>query len=138
MKDGVVEFEQTPRGFVFRSGHPLLGEIHADFDSVGIGERQGTARSLLVGAALNCICGTLSAAMLARDVQYAGIKASGRAVKETVDGVSMVTRVELDIMVDPGDADREEVGHCLSIVKGCMITRSLFRGMEVALNTSML
>lgn len=137
MEDMVV-FEQTTKGFTLKSGHPLLGDIHADFNAVSPEERQGTARALLVGAALNCLCGTLSAAMLARDVQYAGMRATGRAVKEMVDGTSMVTRIELDIKVDAGEADREEVEHCLSIVKGCMITRSLFKGMAVDFKASLL
>ena len=98
--------------------------------------RQGTARALLVSAALDCFCGTLNAALLARDVQYRSIKGTGRAEKVQRDGVSFVTRIDIDVQVDVDDADRETLEHCLSIVKGCMITRSLMEGMEVNVHAS--
>ena len=130
----VVEFEHTPEGFTIRTGHPLLGDIHADFSQVGPDRRAGTARALLVGAALNCYCGTLNAALLARDVQYRRIVGTGRAEKVERDGMSWVTRVELNIRVEVDDADAEVLTHCLKIVKGCMITRSLMEGIDVSVH----
>lgn len=127
----VVEFEHTPQGFTVRTGHPLLGDIHADYRSVGPDQRLGTARAFLVSAALDCFCGTLSAALLARDVQYRRIVGTGRAEKKERDGVSFVTAVELDVRVEVDDADRDTLEHCLKIVRGCMITRSLMEGIEV-------
>lgn len=129
-----VEYEQTPAGFTVRPGHPLLGDIHADFSSVGIGERAGTARAMLVAACLNCWCGTLSAALLCRDVQYRSIKGRGRAVKEEREGVSWVTRVEMEVAVDVDDADAELLEECLGVVKGCMITRSVMAGVDVSVS----
>lgn len=129
-----VEFEQTPQGFTVRTGHPLLGDIHADFSKVGPDHRVGTARALLVSAALNCFCGTLNAALLARDVQYRRIVGTGRATKVERDGVSMVTGISMDVRVEVDDADAETLAHCLKIVKGCMITRSLMEGMEVSIH----
>lgn len=127
----VVEFEHTPEGFTIRTGHPLLGDIHADFSRVSPDRRQGTARALLVSAALDCFCGTLNAALLARDVQYRRIVGTGRAEKVERDGVSWVNRVIIDVRVDVDDADAETLAHCLKIVRGCMITRSLMEGIEV-------
>ena len=132
----VVTFEHTPKGFTVHTGHPLLGDIHGDFSAVSPDRRQGTARALLVSAALDCFCGTLNAALLARDVQYRSIKGTGRAEKVQRDGVSFVTRIDIDVQVDVDDADRETLEHCLSIVKGCMITRSLMEGMEVNVHAS--
>ena len=129
-----VEFEQTPQGFTVRTGHPLLGDIHADFSKVGPDHRAGTARALLVSAALNCFCGTLNAALLARGVQYRRIVGTGRATKVERDGVSMVTGISMDVRVEVDDADAETLAHCLKIVKGCMITRSLMEGMEVSIH----
>lgn len=130
----VVEFEHTPQGFTVRTGHPLLGDIHADYTSVSPDRRLGTARAFLVSAALDCFCGTLSAALLARDVQYKRIVGTGRAEKKEKNGVSFVTAVDLDVRVEVDEADRETLDHCLKIVKGCMITRSLMEGIEVRVN----
>ncbi len=130
----VVEFEHTPQGFTVRTGHPLLGDIHADYRTVSPDQRLGTARAFLVTAALDCFCGTLNAALLARDVQYKRIVGTGRAEKQEKNGVSFVTAVELDIRVEVDEADRETLDHCLKIVKGCMITRSLMEGIEVRVN----
>lgn len=129
----VVEFEHTPQGFTIRTGHPLLGDIHGDFSSVSPDRRQGTARALLVSAALDCFCGTLNAALLARDVHITG---TGRAEKVERDGRSFVNRVVLDVQVDVEEKDRETLEHCLRIVKGCLITRSLMEGMEVEVHAS--
>ena len=127
----VVEFEHTPDGFTVRTGHPLLGDIHADYTKVSPDRRLGTARVLLVSAALDCFCGTLNAALLARDVHSRRIVGTGRAEKTERDGVSWVTRVSIDVRVDVDEADVETLEHCLKIVKGCMITRSLMEGIQV-------
>ena len=132
----VVEFEHTPQGFIVRTGHPLLGDIHADYAEVGPDQRPGTARIFLVSAALDCFCGTLSAALLARGVQYRRIVGKVRAEKKEKDGMSFVTSVSLDVRVDVDEADAETLEHCLKIVKGCMITRSLMEGIEVKVNAS--
>ena len=130
----VVEFEHTPDGFTVRTGHPLLGEIHADYNSVGPDERLGTARVFLVSAALDCFCGSLNAALLARDVQYHRIVGTGRAIKEEREGLSYVTRIDIDVRVDVDDKDAETLAHCLKIVKSCMITRSLMNGVQVGIH----
>ena len=130
----IVEFEHTPDGFTVRTGHPLLGDIHADYTTVSPDRRLGTARVFLVSAALDCFCGTLNAALLARDVRYRRIVGTGRAEKVERDGVSYVTRVDIDVRVEVDDKDAETLAHCLKIVKGCMITRSLMEGIEVSVN----
>ena len=107
----VVEFEHTPDGFTVRTGHPLLGDIHADYTSVSPDQRLGTARVFLVSAALDCFCGSLNAALLARDVRYRRIVGRGSAEKETRDGLSFVTRVHLDVRVEVDDADAETLAH---------------------------
>ena len=127
----VVEFEHTPDGFTVRTGHPLLGDIHADYNSVGPDQRLGTARVFLVSAVLDCFCGSLNAALLARDVRYRRIVGTGRAEKVERDGQSFVFSVKLDVRVEVDDADAETLAHCLKIVKGCMISRSLTKGIEV-------
>lgn len=130
----VIEFVHTPEGFTLKTGHPLLGDIHADYSSVSPDRRLGTARAFLVSAALDCFCGTLNAALLARDVQYKRIVGTGRAEKKEIDGVSHVTRICMDIRVEVEDGDAEVLEHCLKIVKSCMITRSLMEGITVEVN----
>ena len=128
----VVEFEHTPAGFTVRTGHPLLGDIHADLQSVGPDERPGTARALLVSACLNCFCGTLNAALLARGVEYTRILGRGTAVKEDKDGISWITKIDIEVEVEAAEEDAATVDHCIDIVKGCMITRSVMEGVDVA------
>lgn len=127
----VVEFEHTPDGFTIRTGHPLLEDIHADYTSVSPDQRLGTARVFLVSAALDCFCGSMNAALLARGVRYRRIVGRGSAKKEERDGLSFVTRIHLDVRVEVDDADAETLAHCLKIVKSCMITRSLMEGVAV-------
>lgn len=132
----VVTFEHTPKGFTIHTNHPLLGDIRANFASVSPERRQGTARALLVAAALDCFCGTLNAALLSRDVQYRSIKGAAYAETEKRSGVSYVTRINISVQVDAEIADSQTLAHCLSIVKGCLITRSLMEGIEVTIHAS--
>ena len=133
----VVEFEHTPDGFTIRTGHPLLEDIHADYTSVSPDQRLGTARVFLVSAALDCFCGSMNAALLARGVRYRRIVGRGSAEKEERDGLCFATRIQLavrgevDGRVEGDDADAETLAHCLKIVKSCMITRSLMEGVAV-------
>ena len=126
----VVEFEHTPRGFTIKTGHPLLGDIHGDFDKVSPDRRQGTARALLVSAALDCFCGTLNAALLARDVQYRSMTGTGRAEKVQRDGVSYVTRIDIDVRVDVDEAGRlvvqEDGGGARRVFTGEVSVRGIY------------
>ena len=101
---------------------------------MGPDQRLGTARVFLVSAALDCFCGSLNAALLARDVRYRRIVGTGRAVKEEREGLSYVTRVDIDVRVEVDDKDVDTLEHCLKIVKSCMITRSLMNGVEVGIH----
>lgn len=127
----IVEYEQTPAGFTVKTGHPLLGDIHADFQSVGPDYRIGTASALLLSSLLNCWCNTLSAALLARGVEYRSICGKGHVEKEKRDGISRLSRIVLDVRAEVDDDDAEILAHCLGIVRSCMITRSIAEGVEV-------
>jgi organic hydroperoxide reductase OsmC/OhrA len=64
-------------------------------------------------------------------VEYRRIHATGKAVKEEKGGISYVTGIDLDISVEVDDEDVDVLAHCLKIVKGCMITRSIMEGVDV-------
>lgn len=130
----MTEYEQNAEGFVIRTGHPLIGEIRADFGTVGPDKRRGTASALLEASCLNCWCGTLSTALLARGVEKHHITASARVEKVQKMDFSWLTCVELDVKVDVDDEDAEVLEECLSVVKGCMVTRSIAEGMEVIIH----
>ncbi len=127
----MTEYEQSAEGFIIRTGHPLIGDIRADFSSVGPDKRRGTASALLEASCLNCWCGTLSTALLARGVEKHRIVGSARVEKVQKKDFSWLTCVELDVKVAVDDEDAEVLEECLSVVKGCMVTRSIAEGMEV-------
>lgn len=127
----MTRYEQTAEGFVIRTGHPLLGDIRAEFSTVGPDARRGTASALLEASCLNCWCGTLSTALLARGVEKHKITGSARVDKVQKRDLSWLTCVELDVQVEVDDEDAEVLAECLSVVKGCMVTRSIAEGMEV-------
>ena len=130
----MVEYEQTGQGFVIRTGHPLLGEISADFSTVGPDARRGTASALLEASCLNCWCGTLSTALLARGVEKHRVFGKARVVRVQRKDFSWLDCVELDVKVEVDDEDAEVLEECLSVVKGCMVTRSIAEGMEVVIH----
>ncbi len=127
----MTEYEQTAQGFVIRTGHPLLGDIRAEFASVGPDRRRGTASALLEASCLNCWCGTLSTALLARGVEKHRITGTAHVDKVQKRDLSWLTCVQLDVKVEVEDEDAEVLEECLAVVKGCMVTRSIAEGMEV-------
>ena len=129
----MAEYEQTAEGFVIRTGHPLLGDIRADFSSVGPDRRRGTASALLEASCLNCWCGTLSTALLARGVEKHRITGKARVVRVQKKDLSWLDCIELDVKAEVDDEDAETLEECLSIVRGCMVTRSIAEGMEVVI-----
>ena len=130
----MVEYEQTGEGFSIRTGHPLLGDIHAEFSSVGPDKRRGTASALLEASCLNCWCGTLGTALLARGVEKHRITGKASVARVQKKDLSWLDCVELDVKVEVDDEDAEILEECLAIVKGCMVTRSIAEGMEVIIH----
>ena len=130
----MAEYEQTAEGFVIRTGHPLLGDIHADFRTVGPDARRGTASALLEASCLNCWCGTLSTALLARGVEKHRVFGKARVARVQKMDLSWLDCIELDVKAEVDDEDAEVLEECLSIVKGCMVTRSIAEGMEVVIH----
>jgi organic hydroperoxide reductase OsmC/OhrA len=70
-------------------------------------------------------------ALAARDVRYRCIRGRGWADKEQKNGTSFITKVTIEVHAEVDPEDEKILAHCLDIVKGCMITRSLTHGMEV-------
>ena len=134
----MVEYEQTGEGFSIRTGHPLLGNIHADFSTVGPDQRRGTASALLEASCLNCWCGTLSTALLARGVEKHRINGTACVARVQKKDLSWLDCVELDVKVEVDDEDAEVLEECLAVVKGCMVTRSIAEGMEVVIHAERL
>jgi organic hydroperoxide reductase OsmC/OhrA len=130
----MVEYEQTGEGFSIRTGHPLLGDIHAKFSTVGPDKRRGTASALLEASCLNCWCGTLSTALLARGVEKHRITGTAHVARVQKKDLSWLDCIELDVKAEVDDEDAEVLEECLAIVKGCMVTRSIAEGMEVVLH----
>ena len=48
--------------------------------------------------------------------------------------LSWLDCIELDVKVEVDDEDAEVLEECLSVVKGCMVTRSIAEGMEVVIH----
>ena len=114
-------------------GSPFLADISLDYTGIPAAQRAGTAARLLLASALYCFASTLGSALQVRGVDFKSIKGRAIAEKEEDDyhrtRVSRI-RIEIDAEVDPDDLPVLE--RCRKVMeKGCLITYSLYNGIEV-------
>ena len=96
-----------------------------DYTGVPETERGGNSSTLLIAAALSCFCGSIRAALVARGVPFRAIRAQGTGTKEpNADGAMRLVGIDIDVTVDADD--------CAKIVKNCLITASIFEGINVS------
>lgn len=61
---------------------------------------------------------------------------SGRRGRETkepnADGAMRLVRIDIDVTVDADEAYAAKVDHCAKIVKNCLVTASIFEGINVS------
>lgn len=128
-----VSFAQEGDIYTIRTGVPALGDIVMDYTGVPEEARRGNASALLVASALCCYCGSLRAALVAREVPFRAIRAEGTGTKEAnADGAMRVTAIDLSVTIEADAAHAAAIEHCATIVKSCLITASLFEGIQVS------
>ena len=124
-----VSFVQEGDVYTVHTGSSVLKDIVMDYT----GERGGNSSTLLIAAALSCFCGSIRAALVARGVPFRAIRAQGTGTKEpNADGAMRLVGIDIDVTVDADEAYAAKVDHCAKIVKNCLITASIFEGINVS------
>ena len=128
-----VSFAQEGDVYTVHTGSPVLGDSVLDYTGIPETERGGNSSALLIAAALSCFCGSIRAALVAREVPFRAIRAEGTGVKEAnAEGANRLTSIAISVTVDADDAYAAQIDHCAKIVKNCLITASLFEGIKVS------
>ena len=123
-----VSFVQEGDVYTVHTGSSVLKDIVMDYTGVPETERGGNSSTLLIAAALSCFCGSIRAALVAR-----GVRAQGTGTKEpNADGAMRLVGIDIDVTVDADEAYAAKVDHCAKIVKNCLITASIFEGINVS------
>ncbi len=125
-------FVQEKDVYTVQMGTDSVEDIVFDYRGVPENERSGNSTKLLLAAVMSCFCGSLRAAMVARNIPFSSIRAHARAVKRRNEvGAFRIASVELDITADVDRNFLKEFEHCAKIVKSCTIAGSLMDGMDV-------
>jgi osmotically inducible protein OsmC len=122
--------------FIFH--HDALNDIEVVLSKIPKDKRAGVARSLLAASATYCLAGSINYMLKARGVDVKGIDASSTVDMGKDDkGKSVVEGLNLEVHVDLPDEKRDMLDHCVKILKdGCLVTRSLKKGIHVKHNIS--
>ena len=113
--------------------HDALNDIDVELSKIPEEKRLGVARALLAASNTYCMAGSINYMLRARGVKTKGISATSsvRMGKEDK-GKSCVEGLNIEIQVGIPDESRDVFDHCVSILKdGCLVTRSLKRGIKV-------
>ena len=105
-----VSFVQEGDVYTVHTGSSVLKDIIMDYTGVPETERGGNSSTLLIAAALSCFCGSIRAAL----------------------GAMRLVGINIDVTVDADEAYAAKVDHCAKIVKNCLITASIFEGINVS------
>lgn len=128
-----VSFVQEGDVYTVHTGSSVLKDIVMDYTGVPETERGGNSSTLLIAAALSCFCGSIRAALVARGVPF---RATGRREQEPRSPMRTarcaLVGIDIDVTVDADEAYATKVDHCAKIVKNCLITASIFEGINVS------
>ncbi len=122
--------------FIF--DHDALNDIDVELSKIPEDRRAGVARSLLAASATYCMAGSINYMLRAWGVDVNSISATSIVEMGKDDkGKSFVEGLNLEIHVDIPDESRDVLDHCISILRdGCLVTRSLKKGIHVNHNIS--
>lgn len=128
-----VSFVQEGDVYTVHTGSSVLKDIVMDYTGVPETERGGNSSTLLIAAALSCFCGSTGR----RSWRGGSLSAlSGRREPGTkepnADGAMRLVGIDIDVTVDADEAYAAKVDHCAKIVKNCLITASIFEGINVS------
>ena len=127
-----VQFVQEGDVYTIMTGSPVLGNIVMDYSGYPEEARGGNSSILLLSAALSCYCGSVRAALLARGVPVRSLRATATGVKRpNEEGVNRLAEITIDVAVDVEDCYVPKLEHCARIIRHCLITASLMKGITV-------
>ena len=122
-----IGFVQEGDRYTIQTGSAVLGDIVMDYSGYPEDARGGNSSILL-----SCYCGSIRAALVARDVPFRAIRATARGVKRmNAEGAMRLAEIAIDVAVDVDDEHVSRLEHCARIVKHCLITAALLEGIAV-------
>ena len=99
-----IGFVQEGDRYTIQTGSAVLGDIVMDYSGYPEDARGGNSSILLLSAALSCYCGSIRAALVARDVPFRAIRATARGVKRmNAEGAMRLAEIAIDVAVDVDD-----------------------------------
>lgn len=127
-----VSFVQEGDVYTVHTGSSVLKDIVMDYTGVPETERGGNSSTLLIAAALAVLRKHPGGAR-GEGVPFRAIRAQGTGTKEpNADGAMRLVGIDIDVTVDADEAYAAKVDHCAKIVKNCLITASIFEGINVS------
>ena len=132
LTDLPVEFELVGDEKFAIYYHSLMLDDHLlDYPSVPEEAQLGQMRKLLCAAAVGCFAGTVHAVLVNRGAEVRSLKGFCTA-STSEDSPPVVSALDIRVEVEVGEEDKEILEKIRTIAeRGCLITRSLARGMEV-------
>lgn len=135
VEPSVSQYERLgERNHLFRLGSQHLTDLQVDLSNVDPADVGSLSLQLMGASALHCMAGTIAAFMSGRGATIRALR--GRAIidQETNSQRRMQAsrlRVELEVDVDEKDAELLDKARRIIEERGCLVTYSLERGMQV-------
>ena len=129
-----VKFElMGDSDFRIHFDHDALSDIDVELSKLPKDKWHGVARSILASSAIYCMAGATYLMLKARGVEARSVTASSSVqMGKDESGKTVVEGLNLEVDVDIPDENKDVLDHCVGILEGgCIITRSLKRGIKV-------
>ena len=113
--------------------HDALQDMDIALSKLPEERRAGAARAFLAASATTCMAGAVNYMLRARDVKVNGISASSSVhMGKNEKGTVVVDSINIEVIVDVPEEGTDVLEHCISLLEnGCLVTRSLKRGIKV-------
>jgi len=119
--------------FKVKFGHGAIDDLVIAASRVPEDQGGGVARKLLATSVMYCMAGWLFTLLQKTRVDVDALKASAEVtMSKDESGRDFVDKIDMQIQVQISDEDVNAFERCKSIVdRGCLISRSLMRGVKV-------
>jgi osmotically inducible protein OsmC len=119
--------------FKVKFGHGAMDDLVIVASRVPEDQRGGVARKLLAASVTYCMAGWLFTLLQKTRVEVNALKARTEVTMgKDESGRDFVDKIDIQIQVQISDEDVNAFERCKSIVdRGCLISRSLIRGVKV-------
>ncbi len=113
--------------------HDALSDIDVKLSKLPKEKMYGVARSILAASAIYCMAGATYLMLKARGVEARSVTASSSVqMGKDKSGKVVVEGINLEVDVDIPEENKDVLDHCVGLLDGgCLITRSLKRGIKV-------